>query len=31
LIWWVLDLTMPETPGEQILDELRLVRGDVPW
>jgi signal transduction histidine kinase/CheY-like chemotaxis protein len=25
----VLDLTMPETPGEQILDELRLVRGDV--
>jgi PAS domain S-box-containing protein len=26
----VLDLTMPETPGEQILDELRLVRGDVP-
>jgi two-component system, cell cycle sensor histidine kinase and response regulator CckA len=26
----VLDLTMPETPGEQILDELRLVRRDVP-
>jgi signal transduction histidine kinase/CheY-like chemotaxis protein len=26
----VLDLTMPETPGEQILHELRLVRGDVP-
>jgi signal transduction histidine kinase/CheY-like chemotaxis protein len=26
----VLDLTMPETPGAQILDELRLVRGDVP-
>jgi len=26
----VLDLTMPETPGEQILDELRLVRSDVP-
>jgi signal transduction histidine kinase/CheY-like chemotaxis protein len=26
----VLDLTMPEKPGEQILDELRLVRGDVP-
>lgn len=26
----VLDLTMPETPGEQVLDELRLVRGDVP-
>lgn len=26
----VLDLTMPETPGEQILEELRLVRGDVP-
>jgi PAS domain S-box-containing protein len=25
----VLDLTMPETPGEQILEELRLVRGDV--
>jgi two-component system, cell cycle sensor histidine kinase and response regulator CckA len=25
----VLDLTMPETPGEQILDELRLARGDV--
>ena len=25
----VLDLTMPETSGEQILDELRLVRGDV--
>lgn len=25
----VLDLTMPEKPGEQILDELRLVRGDV--
>lgn len=25
----VLDLTMPETPGEQILDELRVVRGDV--
>lgn len=25
----VLDLTMPETPGEQILDELRLVRRDV--
>jgi PAS domain S-box-containing protein len=25
----VLDLTMPETAGEQILDELRLVRGDV--
>jgi PAS domain S-box-containing protein len=26
----VLDLTMPETPGEQILEELRRVRGDVP-
>ncbi len=26
----VLDLTMPEKSGEQILDELRLVRGDVP-
>jgi len=26
----VLDLTMPETPGEQILEELRLVRSDVP-
>ena len=26
----VLDLTMPEKPGEQILDELRLVRGNVP-
>ena len=26
----VLDLTMPETPGEQILEDLRLVRGDVP-
>jgi signal transduction histidine kinase/ActR/RegA family two-component response regulator len=25
----VLDLTMPETPGEQILEELRLVRRDV--
>lgn len=25
----VLDLTMPETPGEQILEELRLVRADV--
>jgi YesN/AraC family two-component response regulator len=25
----VLDLTMPETPGEQILEELRLVRPDV--
>lgn len=25
----VLDLTMPEKPGEQILDELRLVRRDV--
>ena len=25
----VLDLTMPETPGEQILEELRLLRGDV--
>jgi two-component system, cell cycle sensor histidine kinase and response regulator CckA len=25
----VLDLTMPETPGEQVLDELRLVRRDV--
>jgi two-component system, cell cycle sensor histidine kinase and response regulator CckA len=26
----VLDLTMPEKSGEQILDELRLVRGDIP-
>jgi PAS domain S-box-containing protein len=26
----VLDLTMPEAPGEQILDELRLVRSNVP-
>jgi PAS domain S-box-containing protein len=26
----VLDLTMPEKPGEQILDELRLLRDDVP-
>ena len=26
----VLDLTMPETPGEQIIEELRLVRRDVP-
>lgn len=26
----VLDLTMPERPGEQILDELRVLRGDVP-
>jgi two-component system, cell cycle sensor histidine kinase and response regulator CckA len=26
----VLDLTMPEAPGEQILEELRQVRGDVP-
>jgi len=26
----VLDLTMPEAPGEQILDELRHVRRDVP-
>lgn len=26
----VLDLTMPETPGEQVLDELRRVRRDVP-
>jgi CheY-like chemotaxis protein len=26
----VLDLTMPETSGEQILHELRQVRGDVP-
>jgi PAS domain S-box-containing protein len=25
----VLDLTMPEAPGEQILDELRLLRRDV--
>jgi len=25
----VLDLPMPETPGEQILEELRVVRGDV--
>lgn len=25
----VLDLTMPEAPGEQILEELRVVRGDV--
>jgi two-component system cell cycle sensor histidine kinase/response regulator CckA len=25
----VLDLTMPETPGQQVLDELRLVRRDV--
>ena len=25
----VLDLTMPETPGEQILEELRRVRDDV--
>jgi nitrogen-specific signal transduction histidine kinase/CheY-like chemotaxis protein len=25
----VLDLTMPETPGEQILEELRQVRSDV--
>jgi CheY-like chemotaxis protein len=25
----VLDLTMPEAPGEQILEELRLVRRDV--
>jgi nitrogen-specific signal transduction histidine kinase/ActR/RegA family two-component response regulator len=26
----VLDLTMPEKSGEEILDDLRLVRGDVP-
>jgi CheY-like chemotaxis protein len=26
----LLDLTMPETTGEQILDELRQVRADVP-
>ena len=26
----VLDLTMPERSGEQILDDLRLVRDDVP-
>ena len=25
----VLDLTMPETPGEQVLEQLRQVRGDV--
>jgi two-component system, cell cycle sensor histidine kinase and response regulator CckA len=26
----VLDLTMPEKPGDQVLDELRLVRDNVP-
>jgi two-component system cell cycle sensor histidine kinase/response regulator CckA len=26
----MLDLTMPEAPGEQILEELRLVRSDIP-
>ena len=26
----VLDLTMPERSGEEVLDDLRLVRGDIP-